>query len=152
MSLFRIRRKRQRELREWSERFALVRVRAVCWEECSVSMTAPAAKVAPRWRWQPSWRECQRVGPSVFCQWEGAYRLRCVTPSFFTLYQVTKTGLMYYRQSFDYYNHFAAFAIGALPFMKMPFMRHYFFYPILLVGFDVFGDYRSMHGQDKTAF
>ncbi|KAK8825919.1 hypothetical protein AV274_1749 [Blastocystis sp. ATCC 50177/Nand II] len=71
---------------------------------------------------------------------------------FFTLYQVTKTGLMYYRQSFDYYNHFAAFAIGALPFMKMPFMRHYFFYPILLVGFDVFGDYRSMHGQDKTAF
>ena len=76
----------------------------------------------------------------------------CFSCSFFTIYQLTKTCLMYYRDSFDFYNNFMGLAVGALPFMKMPFMRRYFFYPILLVGFDMFGDYRQVHGQTKTAF
>ena len=53
-----------------------------------------------------------------------------------------------YRDSFDYYNNITGFALGMLPFVSTPFMRRYFFYPCLLTGFDIFGDWK-LHQQAK---
>lgn len=52
-------------------------------------------------------------------------------------------GSAYARGKSDFYNNLFGCVVGFLPFVKMQFMRRYYFYPLIMMGLDMWSDWKE---------